>query len=411
MKTADDTGSYLLKGAEVVSNTIQWNDPINFGPVYALLLGAGKVLIGEQQTLVFVRLLQVILGTATCGLVWRIAHRLIGDRRIATVAGLGIALNPIFIIENMSFVSETVFIFLLAWALALYVSLYAQSKTDPPQRFGIALAAIGGLLGLATLTRAMLLLFPIGLAIHMALVFPWRLALRGAVVLLIVYTGVVSTWTIYNAVKFNRIVLGASGIADFLMMGVVGYGGPTEVDKQIAASNDGQMPKDDKRNTVIAKAVGTAVLSNPAGYLAGRFIQLGSTLLQPHNTPYYPGESLKDLAARWWAEDRSVAGLGRLFSGEVFWPKFALYVAHFMALIFGLLGIVLTWRRRVIFAPLTGLIVYTLLLHLFLLATPRYLFPLFIPLWIFASVGLVWTWERIARMFVSRPVLRRSTAV
>jgi 4-amino-4-deoxy-L-arabinose transferase-like glycosyltransferase len=413
MKLADDTGSYFLKGAEVVSNTIRWNDPINFGPVYALLLGAGKLLIGEQSTLVIVRLLQVILGTATCGLVWRIAHRLTGNTRIATVAGLGLALNPIFIIENMSFVSETVFVFLLVWAVALYIALYTQPQTGAPPRFGLALVAIGGLLGLATLTRAMLLLFPIGLAIHLLLLFRWRQALRGAGVLLVIYVAVVSTWTLYNAVKFNRFVVGASGMADFLMMGVVGYGGPWEVDKQIAASNDGQMPKDDKRNSVIAKAVGTAVLSNPLGYLGGRFGQLGSALLQPHNTPYFPGESLKDLAARWWAEDRSVAGLGRLFGGEAFWPKLALYAAHFLAIIFGAVGIVLTWRRRQIiaFAPLLGLIAYTLLLHLFLLATPRYLFPLFIALWIFAAVGMVWTWEWIARRFVSVPILRRSAAV
>jgi hypothetical protein len=301
----------------------------------------------------------------------------------------------------------------LAWALALYILVYTQPQSPPPQRFNLALVAIGGLLALATLTRAMLLLFPIGLAVHLAMVFPWRWALRGAVVLLIVYAGVVSTWTIYNAVKFNRIVVGASGIADFLMMGVVGYGGPWEVDKQIAESNDGQMPRDDKRNAVIAKAVGTAVLSNPLGYLAGRFGQLGSALLQPHNTPYYPGESLKDLAAHWWAEDRSVAGLGRLIGGEAFWPKLALYISHFLALIFGTLGIVLTWRRRqwVIFAPLTGLVAYTLLLHVLLLATPRYLFPLFIPLWIFAAVGIVWVWERIAKTFASGLVLRRSTTV
>jgi hypothetical protein len=108
-----------------------------------------------------------------------------------------------------------------------------------------------------------------------------------------------------------------------------------------------------------------------------------------------------------------VAGLGRLIGGEAFWPKLALYAAHFLPLIFGALGIVLTWRRRqwIAFAPLLGLIAYTLLLHLFLLATPRYLFPLFVALWIYAAVGMVWTWERIAGAFASGPILRRNAAV
>jgi 4-amino-4-deoxy-L-arabinose transferase-like glycosyltransferase len=386
-KPADDTHSYMDKGVEMVTNTIEAGKPVNFAPLFALLSGGTQVAFGEDRALLLLRLLQAVLGALTCAFVWRMAFRLTGDARIAAIAGLGIALNPIFIIENNSVTTETVFIFLLTWGLSLYVAAPGSLR---------ALAAAGALLALAALTRAMLLLFPIGLAVHLLLVCPWRRALRGAAVLLIVYAAVLSTWTLYNLRHFNRVVIGASGMSDFLMMGAVGYNGAESVDQAFAQRNNGQVPTGAERNQVAINAVGSSILADPLGYARGRAEQLIGALLQPHQTPYFPGESLKTLAANWLGQDRSLAGLMRLTSGDAFWPKLSLYVAHYLALVFGALGLILTRRQWKAFAPLSGLIAYTLLLHFFLLALPRYLFPIVPALWVFAAVGIVWGWDRLS---------------
>jgi 4-amino-4-deoxy-L-arabinose transferase-like glycosyltransferase len=385
LKLADDTHSYLDKGVEMVTNTITL--PINFGPLYALLSGGTVAALGEQPALTLLRLLQAVLGALTCGFVWRMAYHLSRDPRVATVAGLGIALNPIFIIENNALTSETLFIFLLAWGLSLYAAAPGSLR---------ALAGVGGLLALATLTRAMLLLFPLGLAVHLFLTWPWRRAVRGAAVLLVIYAAVLGTWTLYNVRHFNRVIIGASGMGDFLLMGAVGYNGASAVDAAYAQNNGGQVPTGEQRNQVALNAVGSSILANPLGYVSGRARQLLDALLQPHQTPYFPGESLKALAANWLNQDRSLSGLAKLVSGDAFWPKLSLYVAHYVALIFGTLGLLLTRWQWKSFAPLSGLIAYTLLLHFFLLALPRYLFPMMPALWVFAAVGLVWVWNRLA---------------
>jgi 4-amino-4-deoxy-L-arabinose transferase-like glycosyltransferase len=384
LRLADDTHSYIDKGVEMVTNTITL--PINFGPLYALLSGGTAVTFGEQPALTLLRLLQAVLGALTCGFVWRMAYRLTRDPRVATIAGLGIALNPIFIIENNALTSETLFIFLLAWGLSLYVAAPGSPR---------ALAGVGGLLALATLTRAMLLLFPLGLAVHLFLTCPWRRAVRGTTVLLVIYGAVLGTWTLYNVRHFNRVIIGASGMGDFLLMGAVGYNGASAVDAAYAQNNGGQVPTGEQRNLVALNAVSSSILSNPLGYVSARTRQLIDALLQPHQTPYFPGESLKALAANWLSQDRSLSGLVKLVSGDAFWPKLSLYAAHYIALVFGALGLFVTRRQWKAFAPLSGLLAYTLLLHFFLLALPRYLFPMMPALWVFAAIALVWLWDRL----------------
>ena len=56
-----------------------------------------------------------------------------------------------------------------------------------------------------------------------------------------------------------------------------------------------------------------------------------------------------------------------LTRGDFFWPKLALYVLHYTALLAGLVGMWLYRRRWQIALPLIGLIVYVTLVHLALL--------------------------------------------
>jgi len=409
-RLADDSYWYLRRGELLVTHTLTLNDLITFGPGYAVMAGIPKALfapdtnaifwrsirtspavrttpmIGLDAVVLILRMVQALLGALTVGFVWLIAHKLTRNTRIATIAGLGIALNPIFIIESNAITSETLFIFLLMWGLWVYINRAPAIR---------ALAGTGALLGLATLTRAMLLLYPLGLAIHLPLAYGWKRAWRGVLILLLAYAAVVSTWTIYNLTRFNRLIIGADGMSDFLLMSVTGFKGMDNLDSTFAGQNDGAVPTDQQRAQVATSAVSSTIRSNPVGYVISRFKQLAEALLQPHQTSYFGGESLKELAITWLRQDRSLAGLLRVINGEAFWPKLSLYVAHYLCLIFGFFGILLTLRHWRSVAPLSGLILYTLLLHFVLLATPRYLFPLTPALWVFAGIAIVWLWDRL----------------
>src|SRR5260370_27898073 len=192
---ADDSYYYLVWGENLAAIALTPQQYISFAPLYALVAGSANYVLGLDNAILVLRVLGAILGALTCGFVWRIAQRLTGDIRIATVAALGLALNPIAILDNNMVTTETLFLFLLTWAFSIYVVRQPVRPAYPRPHI-----APGGLFGLATLTRAQPILFPLGLAIHLGLVFPWRKALRAAVVLLVVYAAVLSTWTVYNLV-------------------------------------------------------------------------------------------------------------------------------------------------------------------------------------------------------------------
>ena len=349
--------------------------PAAYGVLYAAPSPAAVVAI---------RLAQALLGTASCYLAYRLARRLTGRERPGLIAAGALAVSPVFILETGVIGTETLYIFLLAAALTVYTG--AVDSARPQARWLPALAAVGVLLGLATLTRAVLLLFPLGLALHLLLVYkPWT-ALNRAVWLLLVYSLVVSTWTLYNWVRYDRFIIAGEGFAAFLYIGAAGWDGAQGTDAQLAET--GLDLEADDRQQVYTDAASSAISTNPAGYLQRRVTELASAYLQPHGTVFFPGESLRSLAAGWLRDDRSLGGLLALTRVEAFWPKLTIYAFHYVGLVAGLAGMWLTRRRWRVALPLIGFIIYTTLVHLVLLALPRYIFPTAIFWWVFAAAAL-----------------------
>ncbi|MBL8157693.1 MAG: hypothetical protein JNM70_26325, partial [Anaerolineae bacterium] len=102
----------------------------------------------------------------------------------------------------------------------------------------------------------------------------------------------------------------------------------------------------------------------------------------------FPGQSLRDLVAAWFRDDRSLGGLLAITQGESLWPKLVIYLFHYTGLIAGLAGMILTRHRWRLTLPLIGFLVYTSLVHFVLDAVPRYLFPTEIVWWVFAASAL-----------------------
>jgi 4-amino-4-deoxy-L-arabinose transferase-like glycosyltransferase len=370
--TGGDQQFYLRHGYALVSGQPVEGVALHLlaqPPVYFLVNGLPQVIFAPAAAIVAVRVLQAVMGTLTAYFAYRMARRIAG-KRAGWIAVAFVAINPIFILENGQILTESTYVFLLSAAFAMYLD-----NLTPPLEKRWRWVLAGALLGLATLTRAVLLAFPLGLAIHLLIVYRGR-AWSKIATLLIVYALVVSTWTVYNLVRWQRFVIAGEGLPSFLYVGAAGWADPEVVDQGLNAVLGEEAPDDSgERQGAYLEAAGMQIGADVPGYLRRRVGELVGAYLQPHGTTLFSGESLRDLAVNWLRDDRSLAGIGRVIGGEQFFPKLLLYVFHYLALIFGVIG---AWRSRRQWRPtlpLLGFIAYVTLVHFFLLALPRYIFP------------------------------------
>lgn len=354
--------------------------PLNTGPVYLLFVGVFASVFPLAWAVIAIKLVQFVLSTATAAFVYKLGYTFWGHRA-GMIAGAGVALGPMFIIDSAAIVTEPLFMFLLFAALVLIVE-------------GRRMAAAGVLLGLATLTRAVLLAFPATLVIYLVIERGWRRAVRPAVMLLLVFGLTILPWTVYNLVKWQRFVIAGEGFVSFLFLGAQeqGWTGPAGVDEMLGVGAENPDSRDYAGHA--ARAIGADIF----GWAMLRVRNLAGAVLQPHNTVYYPGASLKEAAVRWLAEDRTPGGLLALTREESFWSKLVLYLFHFTALVGGLAGMLLArrrWRDVFILYILAG---YYLVVHFVLYALPRYLFPIEPVWWLFAGAAFAraasWIEER-----------------
>lgn len=359
-------------------------------PLYLLFVGFWQAILPPETALLLIRVVQAVLGTLTCYFAFRLARAAAGDSRAGLIAAGALAVSPAFIVESAQIATETLYIALVTGALALYV----ERRTRPA-----ALVAVGALLGLATLTRAVLLLFPLALLPHLLLADGWRAGLRRAGLVLLVYALVVSTWTVYSRARWERWVIAGEGFAAFLYLGAsdAGWQGGSRVDEGLAL----ELPAETEDQQAVYRERAAALISaDPAGYVRRRVERLAEAYLQPHGTLVYSGPSLRRLLADWLAAERTLAGLGAVAGSEHFWPKLALYVFHYTALVGGLIGLWLTRRRWRWTLPPALFIAYTTAAHLALEALPRYIFPTEVLWWVFAAAALVAGYD-VLRRFLS----------
>jgi 4-amino-4-deoxy-L-arabinose transferase-like glycosyltransferase len=390
--TGGDTWWYLDHGLKLFHNTV--NGPPQSAPLYLLFAGFLQTFLPGAGAVLAIRISQALMSTATCWFAYRIARTLADDERAGLVAAGALAIAPIFILESAQILTETLYVFFVAGGLMLYVEMVKSPDQTANNYRRILLVSL--MLALATMTRAVLLLFPLGLAIHLLMVYGWRRGLKYAAALLIVYALVTSIWSIYNLVRWNTRVIGAQGLSAFFFIGATEWTSPREVDQVLEQQADGQLSTQvEDQQEVYADAAAQAIGADPLGWIGRRFTKLAGAYLQPHGTIFFPGESLKDLAVNWLKTDRTPAGLLRLTQAEQFWPKLSIYIFHYTSLLAGVIGLWITRRKWRVALPLSGFILYTTLLHLLLEALPRYLFPLSVVWWVFAAVALVAAWDRL----------------
>jgi len=94
--------------------------------------------------------------------------------------------------------------------------------------------------------------------------------------------------------------------------------------------------------------------------------------LQPHGTVSFPGESLKEMAAKVLRGEMSV---NELLRADSFWPKLCIYILHSLSVIGGLAGLWLARREWVKILPLALPLFWISFAYTLLTIIPRYVFP------------------------------------
>ncbi len=177
-------------------------------PGYSLILAALYIVFGQH--VLAGQLLNVLVGTATVGIVYLLARRFAGHMT-ALVAAAIVALWPSLIFFTGVTLSETVFTFLIL--LCLYILVVAIGHEQPGSAHSTGRSALLGLLaglvlGFAALTRGQALLLPL------VLVPFWLVSgLRWpaiALMMVVVIAGaavIVLPWTVRNTVELDQPVL------------------------------------------------------------------------------------------------------------------------------------------------------------------------------------------------------------
>lgn len=400
-----DSWWYLQYGLALVRNA----EPavIPSGPVYLVFVGLPQLIAAPEAAVLLIRLLQAVISTLTCYIVYRLGGLIGRNIRAGLIAAAVLAVSPAFIIESGQILTETLFVFILTGGLWLYISTvdrYPTAALSGWRMYGW-MALVGIVLGIATLTRAVMLAFPLGLLIHLLMVYGWRKGTQFGLVLLVAFAAALAPWTLYNQRKWGQTIIAAQGFAAFVYLGAAesGWQGPQQTDSTLQQSSTAPLSTDpSQQQQVYAANATSSILSDIPGWLTSRVNQLSGAILQPHGTVFFPGDSLKDMAARWFTTDRSVSGFIRLTQGEHFWPKLAIYVFHAVGMLAGAAGMWLArWNWRVAL-PLVGFIAYTLLAHFIMYVIPRYLFPLDSLWWVFGGVALAALVGRVSTRRVSQ---------
>ncbi len=190
-------------------------------PAYPLFLSAIYAVFGPHPWIAL--LAQILLDVVTCSLVISLAEVTLGSG-FARWAGWIYALDPFLWLHTNSLLSETLFLFLttlgglfLARGLLVRVPGRDSANTDR-----IASGAGGILLGLAALTRPVLLYLPLLLIPLVFAVSSARASRRlgFAVTFVIAFGLAVSPWIVRNLVVFGSPGLSTSGAYNLLVLDV-----------------------------------------------------------------------------------------------------------------------------------------------------------------------------------------------
>ena len=414
-----DSGWYLANGAGFISGMEHGSfrgipvyvSAIGVPPFYIVFVGIIQNLLPDHETIIAIRLIQCLASVATIFMAFQISTTVARDTHAGLITAVLMAFHPALIVEPSKIATETMYIFFITLGLWLYIQYVALAGRGQPSerlRPAFAPAFAGMAFALATLTRAVAVLFPFIFALHLAsLGRSGRIqrASKKSLLTLLVYVALVSTWTIHNLALWNQVIIVSDQLMPTLWRAASSEdGSPQQNDAllldgvEVTTSADCVVDcKFEHATENYINKIEAIVSANPSGYLALRINELAYAILQPHGTTPFGAVSVMQASQNWLVNDRSLDDLLQVLRIEGFAIKLATWVFHYIGIGFGLLGMLWTRNRWITAAPLAGFALYTIAVHFFLLALPRYLFPIEFVWLIFAGIALAELPERLRK--------------
>jgi len=179
------------------------------GPGYPLLIGLCTP--GGSSAFWPVLIIQIILSTFTCVLIYRTALFLLGNSWIATTAGFLAVVSPTSISLANAVVSETLFFFLQVLSLYLFFKAIGKNQWR--------IAVFAGLTGGATvLVRSAAMLFPLVLIISGLLMpvvtsaIPRRQIVIKSIVVALIMLALPTLWGVRNLIVHDTFTVSSTGL-------------------------------------------------------------------------------------------------------------------------------------------------------------------------------------------------------
>lgn len=376
LNSGGDTALLLQIGRDFVGGYDYSTIPIPIAPIYLLIVGIPQQVFSLATSLTLIIILQSIALTLATYMLCRIAYCMTRDNRVSLVVGIALSTSLSFLMESGAILTESFYMFFLIAGLWVYIEGFL-SEPSSCLRSSLYLLLCGVILGLATLTRPVLLLFPLGLCLHLLLIKRWQ----AIPLLLISYAFMVLSWTAYTSLYYEWTVIGSNQFLPAIWRGAVEGDSSPQINDEIRGDRS------------YAQHTAETIQRDVPAYIQRRLAELSMAYMQPHGTIQLGGESLRALAGQWLQSGLSLSALQHLMTAEGFLPKLLIYLWHYYALIGGLVGMLLSRRAWRIALVLIGFIAYTTLVHGIGFALPRYLFPTYPFWWVFASITLVALWD------------------
>ncbi|MBM4425338.1 MAG: glycosyltransferase family 39 protein [Chloroflexi bacterium] len=334
------------------------------GPVYPIYLSLFYRFVPEAGVVQAARIGQAILDMLTCLATFDLARRIF-DANVGLLAAASLAIDLRFIVQAAAINTETLFIFLLV----LGVLMFAAARSWARYRIA-GYAASSAILFVTALTRPIILPLPLLLLATLLLPKPTRAQLIAVGLAVAAGIAAIAAHTTYHYQRTGLIIVINDGLAANFWMGSRGDGqwhGIIEFEKQ----RDEMAAKYGTRYAYIEDALDT-IANDPLAYVRLLFRKLSAAYLQPHGTVSFPGESLKEMAAKVLRGEMSV---NELLRADSFWPKLCIYILHSLSVIGGLAGLWLARREWVKILPLALPLFWISFAYTLLTIIPRYVFP------------------------------------
>jgi len=345
-------------------------------PVYPFFLATIYKLFGHSYFAV--KVMQSIVGALTCVLIYLISIEVF-SRKVGIISALISSVYPAFLYYTNTLIMEIVLIFIVAVTVLLFVKVVKHKTLKYQIAFGISI-------GIASLCRPAMLLYPFFALLFMYFIYPNKKEyLKHGGLMLIAMLLVLTPWTIRNYVVFGKILpVVAKGMGSQIWTGLR----TVEMDPhdledrvfksaiEIQDSLTAGRTEIDAQEMLLKLAV-QEILNNPIDYVIITIKKVGQLW-------YHPIGAIRTL------------------------PKYSqiaanlLIIAYYIMLGLALTGLIMSFRNRILyFAPFIITIFYFTAVHSLLLTLNRYRVSALPFVIIFSAYGLSELYYRL--MHIIRP--------